>query len=152
MAAEHGLASRPGVRGGSQHPVLHEPKNNGHDLSYGGSSMRISAECAGTIAEFDQNRRDWRTALQYGLTDHNSSINQLCCHLNYQLAECHANVPQPASLAAALMRNTDGGHPLLFSPHHGSFRCRTCFRRGVDSARYVADLANSHARREDHGV
>jgi hypothetical protein len=106
MAAEHGLASRPGVRGGSQHPILHEPKNNGHDLSYGGSSMGIPAKCAGTItiAEFDQNRRGWRTALQY----------------------------RPAD--------------------QGAFRCRTCFRRGVDSARYVADLAYSHAGREYHGV
>ena len=77
----------------------------------GGSSMGIPAECAGTItiAEFDQDRRGWRTALQNAPTDHNSTINQSYRRLYYQLADCRANVPQPVLPGAPLRENTDVG-------------------------------------------
>ena len=125
----------------------------GHDRSHGGSSMGISADCAGTItiAEVDQDRRGWRMALQYASTDRDSSINQSYCHINYQLADCRANAP-PVPPGAALTGNTNVGRPLPFSLGLGASRCRTCSRRAAGSARYVADLACSHGGREDHGI
>jgi len=115
--------------------------------------MGIPADCAGTItiAEFDQDRRGWRTALQHAPTDHNSSINQLYYHLNHQLGDCRANAPQPAPPGAALTENTDTGRPLPFRSGLGASRCRTCSRRGR-LCRYVADLACSHGGREDRGL